>query len=498
MATLAPPEARRTWQVGSDAAAMFGIAVGALLLRAIWLGDPAASPDEQLYSLIGQRMAGGGLPYVDIWDRKPPGLFGIYALAHLLGGPGPLAYQLLALLFAVAGGWLTYALARPIGGRMAAGAAGLLYQILMVAYGSHAGQSETIHVPMMLGALLLLRDWAPAPRGGGIRDCWPALAAMLLCGVALQVKYTVLPQCLFLGLFALWRLREHGARWPRLAGLGALFTTLGLFPTVLAGVIFAALGHWQEFAFAQFASFFQRVPAAGGRFALEHLPGVMPLAALLAAGLWAGVRLVPARPLRHYALIAGWTLSALGTVLLPATVYLYYYAALVPGVVLLALPLYDCRRLSGLAMALALVVINYALLDLPARFRQAQERREAVLALAQAAAPVVGPTGPCLYVHDGPTALYRLSGSCLPSRYAYPDHLNNALETPALGIEQAGEVARILQARPGAIVTADHPLTPQAPQVQRLLHRELARHYRAVARRVIDRRTVTLWHRTGG
>lgn len=492
MASLAPKEARLAGQVGSEAGALFVVALVALLLRAVWLGDPAASPDEQLYSLVGQQLLQGHLPYVDIWDRKPLGLFGLYALAHWLGGAQPLAYQLLALAFAVAGGALVYALARPIGGRMAAGTAGVLYQILMIAYGSHAGQSEVFHVPMMLGALLLLRDWAPA-RGG-----WPALAAMLLCGVALQVKYTVLPQCLFLGLFALWRLLESGAALPRLATWAVAFAALGVLPTALAGLAYAALGHWPEFAFSQFASFFQRAPAAGGRFPLGHLPAVMPLATLLAGGAWASLRLARPQPLRHYALIAGWTLSALGTVLLPATVYLYYYAPLVPGVVLLALPLYDCRRMLGWAMALTLVVINYALLDMPSRFRQAQERRTAIDALAQAIRPAVGPDGPCLYIHDGPTALYRLSGSCLPSRYAYPDHLNNALETPALGIGQADEVARILRARPGAIVTADRPVTPQAPQVESELQQALAREYRPVARRAIDRRMVVVWQRADG
>ena len=61
------------------------IAVVAVLSRAIWFGDPAGEPDEQLYSLIGARMLHGALPYVDLWDRKPFGLFLLFAFAHALG-----------------------------------------------------------------------------------------------------------------------------------------------------------------------------------------------------------------------------------------------------------------------------------------------------------------------------------------------------------------------------------------------------------------------------
>ena len=472
-----------------DGIALLVTATGALVLRALWLGDPVPTSDEQFYSLVGQQMVHGALPFVDLWDRKPVGLFGLFAVAHAIGGPSPLAYQLLAMAFAIAGGWLVYALARPMGGRKSAMAAAVLYQMLMIAYGSYGAQSEIFHVPLMLGAVLLLRDWRPSA------GPWRALAAMLVCGLALQIKYTVLPQCLFLGLYALWRLHEERVPPPRIAGLAAAFALAGLGPTALAGLIYTLLGHWQAFAFANFSSFFLREASAGGRAMMAHLPAMLPLVVLLIGGIWAALRIARPRPVRHYALIAGWTLSALATALLPATVYLYYFAALVPGVVLLAVPLYDCRRMTGLAMALATVVLNYALLDMPARLHQSLERRAAVAQLAKALAPVTGPGKPCLYVHDGPSVLYSLTGACLPGRFTYPDHLNNALERPALGIDQAGEVARILRLRPAAIVTADNPVTPQAPAVLQRVRSAITGDYRLGEKRAVDGRMVSVWLR---
>src|SRR3546814_2283430 len=44
---------------------------------------------------------GGATPYVDIWDRKPVGLFLLYSGIRLLGGDGIVQYQIVALLAVV-------------------------------------------------------------------------------------------------------------------------------------------------------------------------------------------------------------------------------------------------------------------------------------------------------------------------------------------------------------------------------------------------------------
>lgn len=487
------PAARMEWRPFAPArsapAALALIAILAVATRAVWFGDPAPSPDEQLYSLVGNAMLDGALPFVDLWDRKPIGLFALYALAHAVGGPEPLAYQLLATAFAIAGGWLVFALARPLGGPVTATIAALLYLLLTAAYGSFAGQSEVFHVPLMLAMVLLVRDADQA--GAGRRAAW----AMMLGGLALQVKYSVFPQCLFLGGYALLDLYRQGARPVSLVQQAGLFAALGLLPTALAAGIYAAFGAFEPFMFANFLSFFDRVPSPAGRLPFRHLPLVAPLFLLAGAGLWAAWRLQPPHPARNYRLIAGWALSAWATVLLPGTVYLYYYAALAPAVVLLALPLYDCRRPPGRWMAVAAVVACVLLVDYPGRHAQSQQRRLATAQLAAAAAPAIVADG-CLFVYDGPTVLYPLTGSCLPSRFIYPDHLNNALETPALGIDQAAEVARILGRRPAAIVTADHPLTPQAARPGGMVRRALETGYRLEMQREMDGRTVSLWLRT--
>ena len=113
--------------------------------------------------------------------------------------------------------------------------------------------------------------------------------------------------------------------------------------------------------------------------------------------------------------------------------------------------------------------------------------------LSETIAPLVDDKSRCLWVFDGPTALYRETGSCLPTRFIYPDHLNNALERDALGIRQIDEVRRILAQRPPAIVTADIPFTAQNEDVRALVTETVSTEYELALRAGIQVRTISVW-----
>src|SRR5690606_3890557 len=115
---------------------------------------------------------------------------------------------------------------------------GALYLLFLALYGSQSGQTEAFHTPMMLAMLWLVRD-----------DRHPQAAkraalAMLIGGLALQIKYTVLPQCLFFGSWALIGEWRRGAGLPRLAERAALFAALGVLPTALVGLFYLWRGHF--------------------------------------------------------------------------------------------------------------------------------------------------------------------------------------------------------------------------------------------------------------
>lgn len=222
----------------SDVVALLILTIVVIILRAPWLGDANADIDEQLYSLIGWEMTRGAVPFVDLWDRKPYGLFAIYAAAHAVGGPSPISYQIVAGLFTLAGAFMTYRLALHLTEHVTAIAVGVLYSTLISLYGAYSGQSEAFFIPLMIAMAHLVRD--PSSPSALTHAFW----AMLIGGFALQIKYTVVPQCIFFGLWALWGLHRNGRRFLSIVKITIIFGILGLLPTALVGFGYAIHGYW--------------------------------------------------------------------------------------------------------------------------------------------------------------------------------------------------------------------------------------------------------------
>lgn len=152
------------------------------------IGNPVAGLDEQFYLLVGDRMLDGALPYVDIWDRKPLGLFLVYAAIRLLPGDGVIAYQVIATLCLAATGLIVAAIARRSATPMAAIAAGLATIGFSTLLGVGMGDAPIFYDPLLaMAAWLILRA---SDHGRGTQSGTATGVAMLLAGVAITIKTT--------------------------------------------------------------------------------------------------------------------------------------------------------------------------------------------------------------------------------------------------------------------------------------------------------------------
>ncbi|MFD2782136.1 hypothetical protein ACFS32_14675 [Novosphingobium pokkalii] len=159
----------------------------ALMFRLLLLGNPLVHVDEEFYLLVADRWAHGALPFVDIWDRKPLGLFLLYRLFHSLPGDPVLTYQLCGIASTAAAALVVRALALELAPARGAWLAGLVYICAMPAFNCALGQSPVFYNPLVaLAALLLLRAWQRADAANLLRE---GSAIMLLIGLALQIKY---------------------------------------------------------------------------------------------------------------------------------------------------------------------------------------------------------------------------------------------------------------------------------------------------------------------
>ncbi len=462
-----------------------------LVTRLPYFGDPAADFDEQLYSLIGSQMRHGMLPYVDLWDRKPIGLFLVYAFAHAIGGDTPVSFQVLALLACLIGGWQVWRLGCRIVDPQTAALGAALYPMLMALFDIHSGQSEIFLVPLIMAMAQLLLIAADKPVPSARKLC---MAAMLLGGIALQIKYTALFQCLFFGGIALWLLRRQDEPIAQLSIDAVIFAALGIAPTVLAALYYAVAGEFSEFVFANFQSIGLRSAMPLSRMWLDQLLFAIPVMALAGGGMFAvWCRQTPGwPPLWRFAVL--WLGMSIVGLFMVRTIYPYYYAALAPAAILVSLPMFAGRHIGSIVWAVVFLGM-LAGFNPPARLVAVMHDRDVLSQMANALAPHVENNRNCLYVFDGPTALYRLTGSGLPTRVIYPDHLNNALEARALPVKPELEIARIFFNRPGAVVTSSDSVTEQNFATSAVVSQELAAHYRPLGQWLFQDRRLNLFAR---
>jgi hypothetical protein len=446
-----------TWPI------FLGLPAFAVLMRARTFGNPVLGFDEQFYLLVGDRMLHGAVPYVDIFDRKPIGLFLIYAAIRALGGAGFVQYQIVACGFVALTAILIQRAALPLAGAFAATVAGCLYIAWLNLMGGEGGQAELFYnLPMLMAAMLVWRATRP-----GAHLVVPGCVAMLLAGIAIQIKYTAVFEAMFFGIALMWAQRRAQRN---LAGPALLWIGCALLPTVMAALAYWRIGALQPFLFANFISIFAR-PA--DPFA-ARMAGLLKLAGSLAP-LLIFAALSYRRDVAKFPYL--WLGAAIAGVLLFGSFLSPHYGipVLVPACIAAAPFLASYRLIVCAVLAIAAIAGQLGI----AHSEFQKGGRAQALAVARAAQPSHG----CLYVYDGYPALYMLTQSCLPTRWPFPGHLNTADEASpkALGIDPTAEVARILASKPEVIVDDAPAYALGNPETRALVEAALARDYHLAA-----------------
>jgi hypothetical protein len=416
----------------------------AIVARLLTFGNPIVHVDESFYFTTARAMLGGALPYVDIWDRKPIGLFLLYLPAAAFGVPlGIWVYQAMALAAVVATAAMIARFADRSGWQRGAMAGAVGYILWLDLLGGAGGQA-----PVFYNLLMIAAAWLIAPSE---RDAEPGarlrrgLAAMALVGVALQIKYTVVFEGVFFGLWWLWREWRLSRRAPRVLAGGALLAMTALLPTIAAWGYYAAIGQSEAFLYANVRSIAARQPDPLSEQLLNLAQIVLITSPLYAAAILAWRR-EKAGGVRGW--LFAWLIAAtLGLLAFGSWFDHYALPVLVPLTIAVAGFVDDPRRSRKIAVGVLVLAfvgaqtttaINRHNRGTPAQFG--------------AVAATIG-TGPgCLYVFSGDSMMYAYSGRCRLSRYVFPSHLGRVRERGAIGVDQQAEIERILAQRPEIVV----------------------------------------------
>lgn len=257
--TVTPPT-RRLRARRAAIIVLCGLLVGHVLATRWSWRDTPLQTDTGIWAYFGWRILDGALPYRDLWDNKPPGVFYAFAAVEwLFGEPHnpaatqshlPLLWLDATLTLAICA--LTYFVARRFAGPLAALAAVTLLSLVLchrvlADWGNNT--EKLVALFEMLACLLIVRARAADARGLVSPSPSSLLAAGLCCGLAAMFKQTGIifqTAALLWIAWQAWRGRQAATAFKR-AGvllLGAAAPWLILGAWMLHAGIFAEF--WRQ------------------------------------------------------------------------------------------------------------------------------------------------------------------------------------------------------------------------------------------------------------
>ncbi|MCT2400147.1 hypothetical protein [Novosphingobium mangrovi (ex Huang et al. 2023)] len=416
-----------------------------MALRASTFGDPNLHVDEAFYQTVGIAMHHGAIPYVDVWDRKPWGLFFFYYLIAFIS-QSPLAYQLIATVFVAATAWMIGRIASVWSSPRAGLFAGIVYLLWLDEMQGFGGQGPVFYNLFMVVAGWIVFRSHESLRAGRIPPSVPA--AMLLAGIAITFKPTAFFESCFFGLYGLYHLSRSSIPRARLALNAAGWMVLGAVPAIAISAWYWLHGYWDIYWQAMVLSNLSKPGFlyASTMRALVTFIFLAPIIVVVPLSLatWRGEG-------RRFT--TWWMFAALLGLLSVPNFYMHYSLPLLIPLCLYTATFFQ-RRIAG---PLGLVALTLWSLQSSHAFdfEHTRQSQRAMAALADAIR--THDNGGDLFIVDGPPQLYILTGHRFPTPLVFPHHLGHLIEKDLSHLSTIGETRRVLGLRPGIVVMPDKP-----------------------------------------
>ena len=234
--------------------------------------------DEGAYAYVAQQSLEGSVPYRDVFDHKPPGVYLAYLVPIAVAGRSVAAIHVTAYLATVVSALFLFLAARKLAGPLAASCTALVFAVLTIGPSWQATAANTEHfmlVPMTASFWCLLKA-EESDRG----RWWVTAGA--LAAAACWVKPVALTHAVFLAILAVVRGMRWTPRQParRLARAGLWAFTGGLVVTLVGAASLGAMGAWSDFldsVVSYNAAYVREVPfSVGWRLLRAELLGQAP------------------------------------------------------------------------------------------------------------------------------------------------------------------------------------------------------------------------------
>jgi hypothetical protein len=434
-----------------------------IIVRSPSFTTAISDPDESFFLIIGKDWLHGFPPYIGMWDVKPPGLFGLFALTWLIPGTGVMLARVLTSLAVAATATGLFRLGkRHFTGDLVPIAAAVLYPLYTIVMTGLRSAPELLLEPLVvLGidlAMTLHRSLSPDGRR--------ATLSGVLFGLAFTIKQTAAFEAVFAALLiAFPGGLAQSLRHERLRAT-ARFAVGGACPALLFVGYFTLVSNDIPLGLSTILGGIQRlrgddISFLGGMW--RFLPMLKPMLPLFIGVLilWSERRDVRMdSDARSMKIIAAWCLTSAGATLAMRSVYPQYFLPLeAPLVIVAACAIRTLSRkartsASRSAWSVGLVLLTGAYPIAWLGFREWSELRSAQIptkVVAEMNALGLSPSDQ-IFVADYDPVIYLLADKRPPSRYFFAQHLLCDFRLP--DTDQATELDRIMSAGPKFVVIA--------------------------------------------
>lgn len=443
--------------------------------------------DESLYFLMAEQWRAGHLPYTAIWDNKPIGIYGVFALFQSWFGDNVVSIRIASVLFITVTAFAIFKITLripanrgvgPISSTVLALFAALAYVICSL---TNDGLSANTEIFMACFTALAILSALSGQ----------AFLAGLLFGMAFMTKYVSLFEFPAIA-FAVLALNP-GLSWKSALRRGAALVTGAALPLALTILLYAGSGHLHAFLEDSILSNFRRVnvpvspQALTYAFNIELLrwsPLFLISLAMLAMAAVHTVRGIARKNLspaaRFNLFLALWLLGGCVGVASAKSFFDHYFLQILPVmcITLAWLPLSlrrttRLRKLPGLALCTAVLALPLAAAetavsdaatpilaltnghialqrDTPARI--AHEIQPLLATLADG----TDATGQ-LFIFDYQPIIYSLDRQLPPTKYPFPSVLTRCQLARVAKAPAMHEIARILATNPEFIIRSRYP-----------------------------------------
>ncbi len=199
-----------------------------------------ANGDEFFFSTVADEWLRGGLPYVDAFDIKPPGVFFIYAVAQAIFGASYATIKGIEIIAVAFGAWSLFVMLRPFGsGRLALWAAAL-FPVYSLAFDGTTAVNMLLQLPLVVAGFAAVVVATNAGASARKRLLVAFLAGLAIGGAGMIKQTAVFEAAAAFGL--LWAYAPRGMRLKMLA----LFVAGAALPAAAFAAYFLAKGHFAE------------------------------------------------------------------------------------------------------------------------------------------------------------------------------------------------------------------------------------------------------------